>query len=103
MKNVCFISAPMIADVRWCLRNTSKIDDSSLVTVVMVMLGSCDLMWQPRMGLTLEMLGMDSYSRTPGTGGGGREREGGREGENEKGREGVREGEREGGTEGERE
>ena len=57
----------MVSGERQCLRNTSRMAESSLVTVVMVMLGSCDEVWQPRIGRTLEMLGMDSYSRTPGT------------------------------------
>ena len=42
--------------------------DSSLVTVATVMFGSCDaLLWQPSMGRTLEILGIESHSRRPGT------------------------------------
>ena len=70
MKNVCFIRTPTVSGERQFLRNTSKMAESSLVMIAMVTLGSCDPAWQPpRMGRTLEMLGMDSYSSTPGTAG----------------------------------
>ena len=60
--------AATVSGGRQCLWRVSMTTDSSLVTVATVMFGSCDvLLWQPSMGRTLEILGIESHSRRPGT------------------------------------